>query len=393
MVDRSKRRFMTTGLALGGLSVLSSALPHFAFARTPQNKRLIVILLRGAMDGLAAVAPYADTYYKKARGAFALSDNDEQLKDLDGFFALHQALSPLHALYQQKELLILHAASTPYRKRSHFDAQDLLENGTDKPHGSKSGWLNRTIELLQPVDGMVFGADMPLIMQGDVAVQSWSPSRMPEADEDFYARVMHMYQSDAMLHEHLMQGIETQQLMDDTEKLKGQAMKQVMHMAGQLLSREDGPRIASIDMSGWDTHANQGVLTGRLSRQFSQLAGYIMQLKSGLAEQWNDTAILVLTEFGRTVAPNGTKGTDHGTASTAFLIGGSVEGGRVIGKWPGLEQSKLYEGRDLYPANDIRALCKSVLHSHLGVPRSDIEKVLFPHSESAGFYDGIMHAS
>jgi len=388
-IDLSRRKFFQLAGIGAGLTVAHPFLPmRMAFADTLENKKLMVVILRGAMDGLAAVVPYGDKGYAKARGAMALPQNDETLINLDGFFAMHSALKPLAELYKKKELLVYHASATPYRKRSHFDAQDLLENGTDKPHGISSGWLNRSISSLsKPLDAIAIGSSVPLALQGNANVGSWAPSVLPSVDDDFMSRVENMYKSDPLL---LNAFVNAQEMKDMGGNMQGakrgsKAFVGMMKKAAGFMADDDGANIATVEIGGWDTHANQGLQKGRLANNFKILAEGITAFKQDMGEAWKDTAVVTITEFGRTVKGNGTGGTDHGTASVAFLAGGSVNGGKVIGDWPGL--NKLYDGRDLLPVNDLRALLKSLLQQQLSISKQDLDKAIFPNSRHVWLKD------
>ncbi len=379
----------------------------FALARAATDRRLVVVVLRGALDGLAAVPPIFDPDYRRLRGSLALAEpgTADGALDLDGKFGLHPALKPLHTLYRNGELGIIHAVATPYRDRSHFDAQDLLENGSATPHALKDGWLNRTIGLLGGTDhgrlGLAVGQSVPLILRGKMPVSSWAPAEMPGLDPDFLSRLASLYAGDAVLGPALQEGQRAQAMADDVlpedrqrqGRMNGQkmyvqnrqpiALKSTAASVGRLLAAADGPRVAVLEMGNWDTHANQGVLTGRLAVTLRNLAEGLDALKTSLGTVWRETAVVVVTEFGRTVAVNGTGGTDHGTGSVAFLLGGAISGGRVVTRWPGLGASQLHEGRDLTPTTDLRSVLKGVLIDHLGLPTDAIERVVFPGSRDA----------
>lgn len=375
----TRRRFLQ-GL---GMFTLSAATPlRFAYAATQGNKRLLLVILRGAMDGLAAVVPYGDRSYADARGKMALPQTADALLNLDNFFALNAALAPLHPLFQSKEMLILQAAATPYRDRSHFDAQNLLENGSDKANGMSSGWLNRAVASMQGTPALALGPSVPLVLRGNARTTSWAPATLPAVDEDFLNRVLHMYQNDALL----MNAVHEAQGMQGSDMEGGggrgpKAFVGMMKKAAEFMREANGPRIGAIDMGGWDTHANQGLQTGRLVNNMKILADGLTSYRTAMGDAWKQTAVLVVTEFGRTVKGNGTGGTDHGTAGVAFLLGGGVNGGRVVGDWPGL--ARLYEDRDLMPANDLRGLLKGTLTGHLGLDGSLVSSQVFPGSNGA----------
>lgn len=380
--DNSRRGFIKIAGLGGGFALTHSLLPvRFAFSDTLNNKRLLVVILRGALDGLAAVIPFGDRSYTDARGIMALPQNGDAMVNLDNYFALHIALKPLLPLYEQRQMLIYHAAATSYRDRSHFDAQDLLENGSDKPHTLATGWLNRAIATLShSPKAMSVGVSIPLILRGGAKIGSWAPSILPNVDEDFLSRVIHLYQSDPLL----LDAITRAKEMRDAGNNKGDLVRGqrafigIMQKIAEFMAPASGARIATVEIGGWDTHANQGLVKGNLPNNLGILAEGLINFQKSMGAVWKDTAVLCITEFGRTVKGNGSEGTDHGTASVAFLLGGSVNGGRVAGDWPSLD--KLYEGRDLIPANDLRALLKTTLHQHLSISEDKLENSVFPNS-------------
>ena len=395
MVRFSRRRLMS----LAAAGALAAAAPRAVLAAAPTDRRFVLVLLRGGLDGLAAVPPYGDKSYGKVRGALALPEPGTHggALDLDGAFGLNPALAGLHPFYAKGEMAVFHAVATPYRERSHFDGQDLLENGTEKPHAVQDGWLNRALGLMTPQSngkalGLAVGQSLPLAMRGATPVTSWAPVKMPEVSPDFLDKVAELYQRDPVFARALASGLANQEMFDELGDggMEGSAMlgrkrgpamiKKVGESVGQLLARADGPRVAMLDVPGWDTHTNQGTDKGRLAPTLSALGEGIASLAQALGPAWRETAVLTLTEFGRTAHPNGTGGTDHGTASVAFLLGGAVNGGRVIADWPGLAAGRLYEGRDLAPTLDTRAICKAILRDHLGLPAGDIDRMVFPDS-------------
>lgn len=389
---------LTRRAVLGGMMGVGALGASVALAAAPTERRLVVVILRGALDGLAAVPPYSDPEYRRLRGALALAEQDGIL-DLDGRFGLHPALAPLHALYRSGEMTALHAVATAYRSRSHFDAQDILENGATGARDLKDGWLNRALGLMGGERlGLAVGQSVPLILRGDMPVASWAPPEMPAADSEFLTRLAALYANDAVLGPALQQGLRAQAMADDAldgarqgqgrmsgERMYGRAprpqpLRAIAQPVGRLLAARDGARVAVIELGGWDTHANQGALNGQLANRLRDLGEGLAALKPALGSAWHQTAVAVVTEFGRTVAVNGTNGTDHGTGAAAFLLGGAVNGGRVIARWPGLGTSQLYEGRDLAPTLDLRAVMKGLLIDHLGLPADGVERVVFPGS-------------
>ncbi|WP_374651464.1 DUF1501 domain-containing protein [Dongia sp.] len=364
---------------------------RLAFARADMEERLVVIMLRGAMDGLHAVPPVADRDYRRLRGALALPQPDEAggTLPLDGRFALHPSLTGIKQLYDAGEATIVHAVATPYRERSHFDGQDLLENGSPMPHGTADGWLNRVLQLLPGGNerrlGLALGAEIPMLLRGPVGVAAWAPDTLPAASDDFLERVAAMYAPVPDLSRTLDAALAMRAMIagggiHDRAGGNGRQITVLADVAGRMLSQADGPRIAVMDVPGWDTHSGQGLAKGRMALALSQLDMAVAALREALGLHWRRTAVLTLTEFGRTAVPNGSGGTDHGTASATFLLGGAVAGGRVCGDWPGLAEAQLYQGRDLAPASDLRDVIAGVLIPHLGLTQAQLGTV-FPDAD------------
>jgi len=384
-------------------TALGAAPVRLSFAAAGTDARFVVVLLRGGMDGLAAVAPYGERAYRQQRGELALPSPGEPggLHDLDGQFGLHPALETLAPLYGRGELAIAHAVGIPYRDRSHFDAQNVLENGTDKPHSTADGWLNRAIATLPSgatPSGLAVGATAALMMRGDARYTTYAPQRLPDIGGDFVARLKNMYTQDDELARVLDEAIKAKAMRQDVlGKQRDMAgtgggaavYREAFGAAGKLLGDHNGPRVAILDADGWDTHAFQGTTQGTLATQMSYLNEGLASLRDGLGEAWRHSIIVVVSEFGRTAAINGTKGTDHGTGGVALLLGGAVAGGRIVTPWPGMATHNLYEGRDLAPATDIRAVFKGVLRDHLGIAEGHIEDVVFPNSRGVTAVTGL----
>jgi uncharacterized protein (DUF1501 family) len=405
-MSMQRREILTLGaLATGGAFFTS----RLAFARTDQRKaRLVVVIMRGALDGLAAVPPYGDGDYAGLRRDAALhapGENNGALP-LNGFFGLHPALAFMQQSYAARELTVMHALASPYRERSHFDGQDVLENGSPQPHSLQTGWLNRALSVSsgpQREAGVALGQNVPLLMRGPAAVTSWSPSKLAALDEDTLARLADLYASDPLLSTRLADAqaadmAAAEDGMDGTMKPAagtqpaGARYAEVVRAAAGFLKQEDGPKVAVFDTTGWDTHANEGGAQGQLAGRLGALDQGLATLKQELGPTWNDTAVLLMTEFGRTAAINGTRGTDHGTATVAFLIGGAVAGGKVIADWPGLSSRALYQGRDLAPTLDLRSVLKGVLAEHLEVPTRALDDTVFPGSSAAKPLRGLLRA-
>jgi uncharacterized protein (DUF1501 family) len=392
--DLNRRGALAAGLAL-------SVWPRAAFAAGPTDKRLVVILLRGAMDGLSAAPAFGDPDYERARNGLAIprpGQDAEAALDLDGFFGLSPALKGLHGRFAKGELAVLHAIASPYRDRSHFDGQNLIENGSDRPYGLADGWVNRAlVGLPAPLSagrsdpGVALAPSMPLMMRGPARVTSWSPSLLPAPSPDLVARIKALYEEgDPKLAQALTAAANANPMAGVAEH--GDGFAALMQGAARFLKEPSGPCVAVVESNGWDTHANQLGPFGVLSRNLAALDHGVDLLAEGLGATWADTAVIVVTEFGRTVAMNGTRGSDHGSASVAFLAGGAVKGGRVIADWPGLSAGALYQGRDLKPTADMRALFKAALIDHLGVSPAHVERVVFPDSASVRPMAGLFRA-
>jgi uncharacterized protein (DUF1501 family) len=413
-----RRHFLGFG-ALAGAAALVA--PRFAFATGSAGPtRFVFLILRGALDGLAAVPPWGDVDYAPLRRELAIAapgQTDGALA-LDARFGLHPSLGFLHDCYAARELVVLHAVASPYRERSHFDGQDVLEGGGVRAHETATGWLNRALLELPaggPVAkerGIALGQNVPLVMRGPAAVASWSPARLPAVDEDTLQRITDLYSGDRLLSTRLADALATDALAADsvamhapagtpggpasadaaaaaTAAARNRYLETVQAAAG-FLKRPDGPQVAVFDTLGWDTHANEGGARGALAQRLGVLDSALRTLKDSLGDTWSRTVVLVATEFGRTAAVNGTRGSDHGTGAAAFLVGGGVRGGRVIADWPGLASAALYERRDLAPTMDLRAVMKGVLRDHLGVREEALEARVFPGSRGVRPLEGLV---
>jgi uncharacterized protein (DUF1501 family) len=377
---------------LGGLAATASV-PALALAALPgSERRLVLVFLRGGLDGLSAVPAYGDPDFAARRGELAIAPPGAAggaLK-LDDFFGLSPYLAEMHKLYEARELAVLHALASPYRERSHFDGQNLLENGTVKPFGRDAGWLSVALAESAGASGVALGPSIPLLLRGPASVTSWSPSALPTPDPDLLERLAQLYRDDPLLAKPLAAARAAQSMMDGTRRSgAGQAVIALAQAAGTFLGKQDGPRVATLDFGGWDSHANQVGEYSPLTRNLRLLDRTIVTLKHSLGPAWKHTAVLIVTEFGRTVAINGSRGTDHGTAGAAFVAGGVVRGGRVIADWPGLSDRALHEGRDLRPTLDLRALLKAALVAQLGVAEAPLETKVFPESASVRALDGL----
>lgn len=390
-----RRLFLKAGLA----SALVT-LPGVSLAAPRTDRRLVIILQRGGQDGLHALPPHGDPNLKKLRprtGSPSPSAEGGAL-GLDGLFGLHPELQALHRLYGKGELAVFPAIASRYRSRSHFDGQNMLENGSGVPFGASSGWLNRALEAFPATDdplGLNIGLTAPLMLRGPAPIKVFAPAVRPGPDEELIERLMIAYSGDPVLADALAAAAEGREASEDVSQQEarkltiGTDLPVMAETVGRLLSEADGPRVAVIESNGWDTHDGLVLRGGRL---FAQINACALALEESLAPVWSKTAVLTLSEFGRTAAENGSLGSDHGTGGTSFLFGGAVRGGQIVGDWPGLRQSDLFEGRDLYPVNSAEAVLKTILVAHLGVPPGHVEQAVFPGSRDIQPMEGLFRA-
>ncbi|ACI52283.1 protein of unknown function DUF1501 [Gluconacetobacter diazotrophicus PA1 5] len=393
------RRTALLGLASSWMLESSSLALARPVIPARRDGRLVVVILRGALDGMAAVVPYGDAALAAWRARLLPPEPGRPggLLDLGGFYGLHPALATLHALYAQGALLPIHAVAGHYRSRSHFEAQDYMESGADTR--LTSGWLNRAVGAMAPAPhgpdgaGLSVGLSAPLLLRGPAPIGSYNPHGGAGPDPDLLARIAALNAPDPLLGPALRAGLRADAYSAHELKTRGMEMNTgpspapaaprrpdafvtLCRTAGTLLAAPDGPRVAALEVGGWDTHAAQ---VGRLAGPLARLDAGLGALRDGLGTAWPRSVVLVMTEFGRTVRVNGTGGTDHGTATVALLAGGAVAGGRVAGTWPGLAAGQLFENRDLAPTTDLRAVAKGVLRDHLGLPSSTLPRI-FPDS-------------
>jgi uncharacterized protein (DUF1501 family) len=411
------------GFLLGaGALAAAVAVPNALFAHTGSSSRLVVVILRGALDGLAAVPPHADPNYSILHRELAIAAPGiaNGALALDGSFGLHPSLAFLHERYRAGEVVVFHAAASPYRDRSHFDGQNVLENGLTMPVGTADGWLNRALAALPgapslaPERAVAISQNVPLILRGDAPVISKSPQATPDVDEELLARLADLYSKDDWFSARLSEAVQADKLSEEgssgpdpsasaapamttrqndaAKPAAADRVSGVARMAAALMRSEGGPEVAVIEASGWDTHANQGGARGALSQRLMGLDEALRTLADGLGPLWRQTAVLVVTEFGRTAAMNGTRGTDHGTGGCAFLAGGAVSGGRLIADWPGLAPTALLDGRDLRPTLDLRSVFKTVLDEHMRVDAKTLAGRIFPDSNGARPLKGLIRA-
>jgi uncharacterized protein (DUF1501 family) len=380
-------------LSAGGALYASAYIPSFARAADSRDPRLVVMILRGALDGLSAIAPIGDPDYAALHGELALQfGGAHPALALDSFFGLSPAMPNFARLYGAKQAIAIHACATNYRERSHFDGQDVLESGMPGPGQVESGWLNRAIatlpkgERVAKAGGLAVGTTPPLVLRGPAPLLGWAPSGLAPPTSDLTARLMDLYaHRDPVLAAALQAGIDADQMASkqgmDGVKPGGDlalAMRKAAEGAARLINADDGPRIAALAFDGWDTHVNEGGATGRLAQLLGGLDGAIAAFETELGPRWKDAVVVAITEFGRTVHINGTTGTDHGTGTVAFLAGGALNGGRIIADWPGLKSVDLYENRDLKPTTDLRAALKGLLADQFGLSAAVLGTKVFP---------------
>jgi uncharacterized protein (DUF1501 family) len=377
-----------------GLGAIATGLPAVTFAKAETEARFVLVILRGAVDGLALAPPYGDGNYRGLRGELAIPAPgiDGGALRLDGMFALHPALPGLYENFRNNETIIVHAVASPYRERSHFDGQDVLESGAADVGMLRDGWLNRALAPLGGSLGnesaIALAQNTPLVLRGTNSVTSWSPSQLPDAGDSTLQRLQDLYAEDDFFAMRLAQALQSQEIAGHIEGSRRRGndadrFRTLMESTARFLTDDNGPQIAVLEIGGWDTHANQGSTAGALANRFSALDNGLIALRDSLGSTWSDTVVAVVTEFGRTAKVNGTRGTDHGTGTAAILTGGALNGGRVIADWPGLRQSDLHENRDLMPTTDIRSIFKGVLAEHLLLSPSFIDSRVFPNSGDA----------
>jgi uncharacterized protein (DUF1501 family) len=418
MTALSRRSALACAASLG---VSVSFLGRAAYADTDRglaSRKLVVVICRGGMDGLSVSPPVGDPDYAALRGRIAIApfgQPDGALK-LDDTFGLHPALASVHGLALAGQARIVPAVATPDRARSHFEAQDVLEGGGAGAYASGSGWLNRTLQALAPrrkIEALSVGGTAPLILRGPVQAGSWSPGGLEGRDQRLPLILAELYAKDPLLGPALAAGLQTQDMaktaaaMAEAQASGGRAApamsaepirprrspdaaRQIGATVAEFMREPNGPQIVAISIDNFDTHANQGAATGLLATRLTYLDGVLGGLSSGLGEEWNNTVVVAATEFGRTARVNGTGGTDHGTASTALVLGGALRRAGIVGDWPTLRPAKLYDNRDTAPTLDMRALFKGVLAEHLGLERKTLDTVIFPDSAAAQAARGVV---
>jgi uncharacterized protein (DUF1501 family) len=435
----SRRQALAGALGVG---ITVEFLGRKAFAAADgatETRKLVVVICRGGMDGLSVSPPVGDPDYAALRGAIALPGFGQPggaLK-LDDTFGLHPALPSVHRLALKGEARIAPAVASPDRERSHFEAQDVLENGANAAYGTDSGWLNRALQVMGPgkVKAISVGATAPLILRGSIEAASWSPGPGAGRDTRLPGILQDLYAHDPMLSRALASGLSTEAMakvagadataaLIQADGMTGATMaspgvpapamggagadmaggaalqgtlRQGLPVARKLgatlagfMIQPGGPQVAAVSIDGFDTHANQGSSQGQLATRLAYLDAALDGLADGMGPAWKDTVVVVVTEFGRTSRINGTGGTDHGTASTALLLGGALKGGGIVGDWPTLAQGKLFEDRDTAPTLDMRGLFKGLLVAQYGVDRRALDTVVFPDSAAVAPTMGVV---
>ena len=383
-LSRLSRRTLLRGFT-GCCLAASPLMTPITLAAAPGENRLVVIVLRGAMDGLDVLRPLGDPDYAALRPGLLAGP---ETVALDGFYGLHPALAPLLPLWREGSLGFAHAVSTPYRdKRSHFEGQDILEaglTGLDGAGAPDSGWMNRLAGLIPgatPRTAFAVGRAGELILSGPAPATGWYPRSAGPMSEQARRLVEMVSHDDPLFRAQAMAAfaLAAEEAGDETAGTKQPQHLQVAdYLAGQLLGQA---RLAAFSITGWDTHGNQAET---LKTPLGRLSDTLLRLKQGLGPVWDRTAILAMTEFGRTARENGSKGTDHGTGGAMLMAGGAVRGGRVYADWPGLSEAALYDRRDLTPTRDVRALAAEAIASMFGTARGDLERTVFPGLDMAG---------
>ena len=388
LTRRSALLGLSSAFALGRASL--------ALAAGATNRRFVVVILRGALDGMFAVQPYGDPAFSSLRGPLALPSpgNPGGVLDLGGFYGLHPSLVNVHAMYSAGEALPIHAVAGHYRSRSHFEAQDYLESGADQR--LMSGWLNRAVTAMPASSGhelaLSVGLSPPLMLRGPAGIEAWAPEHFAQPEPDLYARLISIARHDPVIGPALAEGIRQRGLSatasggSPPDPKNDHSFEVLAASAGRMLAAPEGPRVAVLEIGGWDTHAAQ---QRRLEIQLKHLDDGLGALRASLGDAWRNTMVVAVTEFGRTARVNGTGGTDHGTGGVALALGGAVAGGRVLADWPGLAQGKLFEDRDLAPTLDLRAILKGGLRDHLHLSAGALDQV-FPGSQDAAPMHGLV---
>lgn len=390
------RRSFVRGMCLGGLATF--VMPTVRFAQVPGRGRMVFVLLRGGFDGLAALVPYGDPSYRGIRGPMAFAP--DALTPLEHGFALAPGLAGLKEFWDRGELLAVHALAIPYRTRSHFAGQAILETGLARPDGAADGWINRLLQIMDGRrSGIAVAAGLPRSLSGPFPVTTWSPTRLGVVDDAYLDRLAYLYRTDPLLHDRFEAALQMEKSEMDEGMGGGEGMMAarrrgrpdpfvpVLRATARFLRDPEGPNVAAVEFSGWDTHAGQGMAGGRLDRLLTRLAEGLAAYQEEAGASWRETTLVVMTEFGRTARPNGSGGTDHGTGGAAFVLGPRIAGSAVVADWPGLGERDLFEGRDVRPTVDTRALLKGVVGGTFDLTARQAERIFPGSAEARGLYE------
>ena len=396
----NRRKFLQQLAFISSGTLVTVGSHGWAARSATQNskpKRLIVVFLRGAVDGLNVVIPYTDSAYYDARSLIAIAPPNEKngALDLDGHFGLHPVLESIMPLWKQGSLAFVHACGSPDATRSHFDAQDYMETGTPGVKTTQDGWMNRLLALTpsqSPIQAVNVGATMPRILAGQKSVATLPTGRnataalaidrpqMSEAFNQLYSgndSLSKAYQEARAARQQLMADLDKETIEANNGAPSPSGFAKDTQQLARLMVKDPSVQLAYMGLGGWDTHINQGGATGQLARNLKSLGDGLATLSQGLGNIYADTTVVVMSEFGRTVHENGNGGTDHGHGNAMWLMGGGVKGGKVYGQWPGLAKEQLYEGRDLAVTTDFRDVIAPVLSRHLQLDNSKIQQI-FP---------------
>jgi uncharacterized protein (DUF1501 family) len=412
----SRREFIRRAalLSASGIVLLS---PHAWAARTldggASKRRLVVVFLRGAVDGLNVVIPHTEGIYYDSRPTIAIGrqGGGDGVIDLDGYFGLHPALAPVEPLWRDRTLAFVHACGSPDPTRSHFDAQDYMESGTPGVKSTQDGWLNRTLAAMPgahaPTEALSLGPTMPRILSGRMPVANLPLGRAAErpmpldrpAIEQAFDRlytgkdpISLAYRDGRAARERLMGELRADMAQANAGAPSPLGFSNDTDRLAQLIQRDPTIHVGFLALGGWDTHVSQGAANGQLANHLKPLAEGLASFAKTLGPKWDDTVVLVISEFGRTMHENGNAGTDHGHGNVMWVMGGAVRGGRVYGRWPGLQPGALYQDRDLAVTTDFRDPIAIVLRSHMQLGDAQIEKIFPARPRSSGTCDRLIKA-
>ena len=394
----TRRQMLKSLLASAGLCLTGLGRHGWALAaEAPQTQRMVFILMRGAVDGLSIVTPYKENYYYNARPNIALAAPGYSggLTDLDGTFGLHPSLASMLPLWQNRTLAFIQASGSPAETRSHFEAQDIMETALLNSALARQGWMNSLTQALPdnhaPTRALSVGNVLPKIFQGTANISSMptairpnggGPVENPQLEDEFGK----LYQSNGALNGLYKQAVTARaEMMQDLQSEMesagqgapvGDAFTQQSIKVGDMMRNDPRIQLVFMDAGGWDTHVGQGNDKGQLANKLEKFGQGLVALAQGLGPAYQNTVILVMSEFGRTVAENGNKGTDHGHGNVAWMFGGGVSGGKVYSRWPGLNPQQLWEGRDLAVTTDFRSIIGTVAANHFGLAEDTVGRII-----------------